>query len=473
MAHLWTYEEILAATNGRPVGDMPEGVGGISIDTRTLQRGDAFFAIKGDRVDGHDYLAAAMSAGAALAVVNESRLVALGRLKFPMIVVGDVLEAMARLGEVARMRTKAQIIAVTGSVGKTSTKEMLRTVLSASGSVHASDASYNNHWGVPLTLARMPQDVRFGVFEIGMNHAGEIASLVKLVRPHIAMITNVAAAHIGAFDTVDDIARAKGEIFSGVVAGGYGIINHDDRRYPLMRQLAEDAGIEHIYSFGKKRGSDFWLRKADVDSSGTRVNARIMGKDTEYRLKVAGMHMVFNSIATLGAAELSGGDFDKGVDVLRSVKPETGRGNRIVINRSRGKILLIDESYNANPASMEAALKVLGTFGEKEAKRRIAVLGDMLELGRQSKKLHEALVRPIVAAKTDLVFLVGPEMEYLAKILPKERLGGYFPNAKKLEAKLKTTLKTGDVVVVKGSKRIGLAGIADKVAKSFTHTEAA
>ncbi len=474
MAHLWTYEEVLAATNGRPVGDTPEGVNGISIDTRTLQPGDAFFAIKGDRVDGHDYLAAAMSAGAALAVVDESRLVALGRLKLPLIVVNDVLEAMSHLGEVARMRTKAQIIAVTGSVGKTSTKEMLRTVLSASGKVHAAVASFNNHWGVPLTLARMPVDARYGVFEIGMNHAGEIASLVKLVRPHIAMVTNVAAAHIGAFETVDDIARAKGEIFSGVVPGGYGIINHDDRRYPLLRQLAVDAGIEHIYSFGKKRGSDFWLRKSDIDMDGSRVNVRINGKDAEYRLKVAGMHMALNSVATLGAADLVGGDFEKGVDVLRSVKPETGRGNRVVINRSGGgKILVIDESYNANPASMDAALKVLGAFDEKAAKRRIAVLGDMLELGRQSKKLHEGLVRPIVAAKVDLVFLVGPEMEYLAKILPKERLGGHFPTADKLEAKLKTRLKTGDVVVIKGSKRIGLAGIADAIAKSFIHTEAA
>ena len=236
MSWLWDMDVILAATGGRPVGDMPEGVSGISIDTRTLEQNDAFFAIKGEHLDGHDYLGAAMSAGAALAVVDESKLVSLGRIQMPLVVVRDVLDALCRLGELARARTKAQIIAVTGSVGKTSTKEMLNTALSATGSTHVSAASYNNHWGVPLTLARMPEDTRFGVFEIGMNHPGEIAPLVKMVRPHLAVITCVAPAHIGAFETIEDIAREKSRIFSGVVPGGYALINHDDRRYPLQKK---------------------------------------------------------------------------------------------------------------------------------------------------------------------------------------------------------------------------------------------
>ncbi len=470
---LWTADEFLAATNGRPIGDLPDAITGVSIDSRSLEKGDAFFAIKGDRTDGHNFLVNAMGASAALAVVDESRLAALGQLKLPLIVVGDVLEAMSRLGEVARMRSKAQIIAVTGSVGKTTTKEMLRAVLSESGKVHASAASFNNHWGVPLTLAKMPRDTRYGVFEIGMNHAGEILELVKLVRPHIVMVTNVAAAHIGNFDSIDGIAHAKAEIFTGVVAGGYGVINHDDKRFPLLKKLAEEAGVENIVTFGKKRGSDFWLRSADYDPNGSRINARIAGRNIEFRLKVAGQHMALNAVATLGTAELAGADFDKSVDGVRGVLPQPGRGNRIMISRSDGGcILMIDESYNSNPASVGAALKVLGSFEDNTTKRRIAVLGDMLELGRQSRKLHEQLAGPIAAAGVDLVFLVGPEMEYLAKILPRDRLGGHFGGADELETALKAELKTGDVVVLKASKLIGLAGMAQSIADSFVSDEA-
>jgi UDP-N-acetylmuramoyl-tripeptide--D-alanyl-D-alanine ligase len=468
MSYLWTLDELMSAVDGRPVGEMPEGITGISIDTRTLADGEGFFAIKGDNVDGHDYLPAAMRAGAALAIVDESKLVSLGRLNLPLIVVRDVMSAMRRLAEVSRMRSKAQIIAVTGSVGKTSTKEMLRTVLSASGKVHASEASYNNHWGVPLTLARMPADARFGVFEIGMNHGGEITPLVALVRPHIAIITNIAAAHIGAFDTIEDIARAKAEIYSGVVAGGYALINHDDRRYTLLRDLANEAGIEHLNSFGTKRGSEFWLRKMEPTDDGTKVKVRLRGKDdVEFFVSVPGEHMVMNSVAVLGASVLAGADLEKSLDAFGKVAPADGRGTRYVLGGSGAMgISIIDESYNANPASMEAGLRVLANFDGVKTKRRIAVLGDMLELGKQSKKLHEALAGPISQSKADLVFLVGPEMDYLAKILPKDKLAGHFADATSLTPRLKETMKAGDVIMLKASKAIGFSGVVQELLES-------
>ena len=465
MNMLWDMDAFMAATDGRPVGELPAGVGGISIDTRSLEKGDAFFAIKGDRVDGHDYLQAAMRAGAALAVVDESRLVSLGSLNLPLIVVGDVLDAMRRLGEVGRMRCKGQIIAVTGSVGKTSTKEMLKTVLSASGKVHASVASYNNHWGVPLTLARMPEDTRFGVFEIGMNHPGEITPLVKMVRPHISIITNIAPVHIGAFDTIEDIARAKAEIYSGVVPGGYALINHDDRRYTLLRDLANEAKIEHLNSFGTKRGSEIWLREMNLTSQGSTLSVRINGeKDVNYTVNVPGEHMAMNSLAVLGAAVLGGADLDKSVDAFGRVVPADGRGTQYTIGGSGAMgITIIDESYNANPASMVAALGVLANFEGVKTKRRIAVLGDMLELGKQSRKFHEELAKPISASKVDLVYLVGPEMDYLAKILPKEKLGGYFRDPGQLAARLKECMKPGDVLMLKASNSMGFGKVVEAI----------
>ena len=464
MTYLWETDAILAATNGRPIGNMPEGITGISIDTRTLKKGEAFFAIKGDKFDGHDFLPAALRAGAAFAVVDENKLVSMGGLKIPLIVVRDVLEAMTILGQVSRTRSKAQIIAVTGSVGKTSVKEMLRTVLSVSGEVHASVASFNNHWGVPLTLARMPETAKFGVFEIGMNHPDEIRPLVKMVRPHVALINNVAAAHIGAFETIDDIARAKAEIFDGVIPGGYGIINHDDRRYILLRDLAKEANIEHLITFGTKRGSDIWLRHLEPTDGGLKLDVRIKGKDYVYELPVTGEHMAMNSLAVLAAASMAGAEIGKTADAMARIAPADGRGTRYTIGGSGAMgITIIDESYNANPASMEAALNVLASYGGVKTKRRIAVLGDMLELGRQSKKLHEGLAKFISSSKADLVFLVGPEMEHLAKILPKEKLGGHYKDTTNLAERLKVVFKAGDVVVFKASNSLGFSKIVQEI----------
>ena len=468
MSFLWEMDELIAAVEGRPMGDLPDGITGISIDSRTLEEGEAFFAIKGDRVDGHNFIPAAMRAGASVAVVDENKLASLGKYKIPMIVVRDVMEAMRRLAEVSRMRSKAQIIAVTGSAGKTSTKEMLRSVLATSGKVHASAASYNNHWGVPLTLANLPPDARYGIFEIGMNHTGEITPLVGMVRPHVAIITNIAAAHLGNFDSIDDIARAKAEIYSGVVAGGFALIFHDDRRYTLLRDLAKETGIEHLNSFGTKRGSEFWLRNLEATEEGSRLSVRIPGgRDVNYDLSLSGDHMAMNSVAVLGAVALVGADVDKALEAFGRLTPTQGRGARYTIGGPGAKgITIIDESYNANPASIQAALKVLANFEGIKTKRRIAVLGDMLELGKHSKKLHEKLAGPLADSKADLVFLVGPEMENLAKILPKAKLGGHFEDANLLTPRLKEVIKAGDAVMLKASKAIGFGAVVKELLES-------
>lgn len=465
MTALWTIPDLMKAIEARPFGTMPDGISGISIDTRTLQPGEAFFAIRGDKFDGHDFVNQAMKAGAGVAVVSESRLVALGHMRIPLLVVPDVLAALEKLGIASRARSRAQIVAVTGSVGKTTTKEMLRAILSASGIVHASAASFNNHWGVPLTLARMPADANFGVFEIGMNHAGEITPLVAMVRPHVALITTVAPAHLGNFDSIDGIARAKAEIFSGVVRGGYAVVNRDIKQYSMLCRLAEDAGIAEIRSFGTRKGADFRLVSADAGPDGSKVNAAIGKEKVSYFLPLPGAHQIVNSLAALGTATLVGADLARSAAAFAAIEPEQGRGRRHALRMRGGEALLVDESYNANPASMEAALAMLATFEPQG--RRIAVLGDMLELGESSQKLHRALAEPIVLSKADLVYLAGPQMAALARDLPAERLGGHYPDAVALAAALVKRVKAGDVVMVKASRGLKFATIIETLLGAY------
>lgn len=470
---LWESDALIAAMKGRPVGVMPEGITGISIDTRTLEPGDAYFAIKGDVHDGHDFVSAAMKAGAALAVVAEEKLVALGGIKLPLIVVRDVLEAMRQLGMAARARTRAQIIAITGSVGKTTTKEMMRTVLSASGKVHASAASFNNHWGVPLSLARMARDTRFGVFEIGMNHPDEIRPLVKMVRPHVAMITNVAAAHLGAFDSIDGIARAKAEIFEGLVSGGYGIIWADDKREKLQAQLAEEAGVEHLLRYGSKRGSDFRLKAHDNLGDHTTFTVSLRGKECSGVLNVPGDHILTNAVLVLGVADLTGADLEKSVEAIADIRPEKGRGQRHILLKNKARFTLIDESYNANPASMKAALAALGATKPGSRGRRIAVLGDMLELGKSSEKLHRELAHPIRDNAVDRVYSVGDHIAVLAEELDKKTLAGHFKDWKSVEADLAESLRHGDVIMVKASNGLRFAELVSALCKKYGVTESA
>jgi UDP-N-acetylmuramoyl-tripeptide--D-alanyl-D-alanine ligase len=468
MSRLWTSQALVAAMDGRPLGPMPEGVDGISIDTRSLQPGDAFFAIKGETMDGHDFATAAIKAGAGVLVVAEGKLPALGRLTAPMIVVPDVLVALEKLGIAARARSRAKIVAVTGSVGKTTTKEALRHVLSAVGKVHASAASFNNHWGVPLTLARMPEDCDYAVFEIGMNHPDEIRPRVKMVRPHVAILTISAAAHLGFFRNLDFIAHAKAEIFEGLEPGGSALLNRDDPRAKLLEKLARAAGVEHIYGFGEAARATFRLVKCVLHADHSTITAKIGGQEIVANVGAPGRHIVQNVLAVLGAAYLVGADVARAALALGDLSAEPGRGRRHVLRLSaKGTATLIDESYNANPVSMRAALALLKATPVAEGGRRVAVLGDMLELGAQSEKLHAGLAEPLADAGADLVFLAGPHMTNLAKALPDDMKVTLEATAEALKPKLLSGLKPGDVVMVKSSKGIGFSKLVEAMLQKF------
>ncbi|MEX3010103.1 UDP-N-acetylmuramoylalanyl-D-glutamyl-2,6-diaminopimelate--D-alanyl-D-alanine ligase [Hoeflea sp. TYP-13] len=463
---MWTTADMLDAMSGRPVGDLPDGIDGISIDSRSIGKGHAFFAIKGDRLDGHDFASAAVANGAALLVVSEAKLPALGRVTAPMIVVDDVLEAMSRLGVAARARTKARIIAVTGSVGKTTTKEMLRHVLSAQGKVHASVASFNNHWGVPLTLARMPQDTAFGVFEIGMNHADEIRPLVKLVRPHIAIVTAIAAAHLGHFKNLAEIAAAKAEIFEGVESGGHVLLNRDSEKFAQLKKAATACDIANIHGFGEHKQADIRLMKWQALENGSVADANILGEACVLNISVPGRHIAQNALAVAAAAKLAGADLATVADAFRDLAPAKGRGTRHTLQLEGGTVILIDESYNANPASMRAGIDLLRDTPVAEDGRRIAVLGDMLELGSFSQKLHAELQVPIEKSGTDIVLLGGAEMKALNEALPDEISHQHRETAEELESVLLDTVRAGDVVMIKSSNGIGfsrlVAALLDK-----------
>lgn len=471
-APLWAGQDMADAMEARPVNGIPEAITGISIDSRSLKPGDAFFAIKGDRFDGHNFTTAAAAAGASVLVVSEAKLPALGRLTVPIMVVDDVLLGLARLGMAARARTKAAIIAVTGSTGKTTTKEALRHVLSPSGKVHASAASFNNHWGVPLTLARMPADTDFGVFEIGMNHPGEIEPLTKLVQPHIAIVTMIAAAHLGYFKDLDEIARAKAEIFSGVATGGHALINRDDARYKLLHKLAGKAGVSHIHGFGAHDRADIRLVNAKYRDGGSDVTAKVFDEEISAQIGVPGRHMVQNALAVLGAAHLAGADLAKAFEALSTLQAEKGRGQRHSLKVGEGAFTLIDESYNANPASMAAALDLLAAAPVEKDGRRIAVLGDMLELGEFSRDLHAKLAGPVQVAGVDRLYLAGPEMKALAEAMPDDITCEYEEAADRLADSLIKTPKPGDVFMIKSSNGIGFSRIVKAFLDKFPRADA-
>ena len=467
MSYLWTIEALVEAMGGRPLGQMPDGVHGISIDTRTLEPGDAFFAIKGETMDGHDFATAAVKAGAAVLVVAEGKLPALGRLTAPKIVVPDVLAAMEKLAVAARARAKGRVIAVTGSAGKTTTKEALRHVLGSVGSVHASDKSFNNHWGVPLTLARLPEDTGYAVFEIGMNHPGEIRPLVKMVRPHVAIVTLVAAAHLGFFRDLDEIAAAKAEIFEGIEPGGTALLNRDDPRANLLGKMARQAGVEHVLGFGEHQRSTYRLIDCVLNADHSTMTARIGRRELVARIGAPGRHMVQNALAVLGAADLVGADIDRVAMALGTLPTQQGRGRRHVLSHAGGPFTLIDESYNANPASMKAALDLLDATPVAGDGRRIAVLGDMLELGEHSEKLHADLSELIVGTGISHVLLGGPHMKALAEVLPSDIAVVHRDAADDLSRLLLDTVQPGDVIMVKSSKGIGFSGIVEALVNRF------
>lgn len=473
MSFLWTADELIAATGGRPLGTMPEGVTGISIDSRSLEPGEAFFAIKGDAMDGHDYATAALANGAALVVIAEEKLPAFGRMTAPIVVVKDVLKALEKLGVAARKRTKAKIIAVTGSAGKTTTKEAMRHALSTVGKVHASDKSFNNHWGVPLTLARMPAKCDYAIFEIGMNHAGEIRPLVKMVKPHVAIITLIAAAHLGHFRNLDEIAMAKAEIFEGMAKGGAALINRDDERWKLLERQAQAIGVQNIFGFGESPRAKYRLVACELFGDHSRIVAKIGGKEISATIGAPGRHIVQNVLAILGAADLVGAPLDKVAAALADLKAEQGRGQRHQLQHPQGSFELIDESYNANPASMRASLAMLKAAKTPGSGRRIAVLGDMLELGKHAQKLHAGLLEPLLESGADRVFLAGPEMKALAEALPPDMSVEYRANIAELEPVVLAAIQPGDAIMVKSSKGIGFSRLVDTLLKQFPAADTA
>ena len=466
LAPLWSGLGLVAPMQARVSGGVPEGAAGISIDTRTLAAGDLFFAIAGDNSNGHDHVAQAFENGAAAAVVDEAHAESLRGLG-PLYVVGDVLQAMQRLGLASRARTRARIAAVTGSVGKTSTKDALALVLASDGATHASAASYNNHWGVPLTLARMPQDSRFGVFEIGMNHAGEITPLVAQVQPHVAIVTTVAPVHLEHFGSLEAIADAKAEIFSGLAKGGVAIINRDIAQYQLLLEAARASPARHVLGFGEHEEAEARLESVEVFPEGTYVQASVLGQRLRYRMAAPGRHFAENSLAVLLAARAMGMDLAKAALALEQFRPTAGRGQRAVLHTPQGPFTLIDESYNANPASMRAALAVLGTLALDGTGRRIAVLGDMLELGSNENALHAELAQVIGDEKIDLVFAAGPRMRHLYDALPVPMQGGWSASAELLQPIVVEAVRAGDVVMAKGSNGSRMGPLVKALVRNF------
>ncbi|HEY8578269.1 MAG TPA: UDP-N-acetylmuramoylalanyl-D-glutamyl-2,6-diaminopimelate--D-alanyl-D-alanine ligase [Beijerinckiaceae bacterium] len=448
-AAIWTGLALVVNLEARVSGPLPAGASGVSIDTRTLQPGDLFFAIKGDNSDGHDYVAAAFGKGAAAAVVDEAHADALIG-KGPLFVVRDVLEAMIRLGRAARHRSPAWISAVTGSVGKTTTKEALRLALSRFGETHASAASYNNHWGVPLTLARMPETAHYGVFEIGMNHAGEITPLVDMVRPHVAIVTTIAPVHLEHLGSIEAIADAKAEIFTGLMPDGVAIIHRDVPQYEQLRRAAAPHAGE-VLSFGAEEGADARLIDVRRHDAGSVVEAIVAGESLRYTLGAPGRHIAMNSLAVLLAARAMGCGVREAALALGDFMAPKGRGEKKTLQAADGTYLLLDESYNANPASMRAALDVLGATPVERGGRRIAVLGDMLELGPEAAELHRSLAPTAVANNVDVVYGAGPLTRELFDALPPAMQGAWEPTAAALAQMLPEAVRAGDVVMIKGS----------------------
>lgn len=441
---LWSAKEIAAATNGTIIGEW--SVNGVEIDSRAIKEGDLFIALKVER-DGHDFAQSAIKSGASGALVSSLRSL---NSNAPSVLCDDTMLALENLGAAARKRAiLTKRIAITGSVGKTTVKELTASALSASGKTHKSVKSYNNHWGVPLTLARMPQDARFGVFEIGMNHAGEISRLSPQVRPHIAAITTVAPVHIEHFHTLEAIADAKAEIFIGVASGGTVVIPHENPQTKRLLARANDLEGLRVVTFGKNHGADARIMAVDIIGTQRIVRADIMGEKVEWTISEPGDHWLTNGLCALTLVSLAGGEIEAAASVLSNFGALDGRGAVKTISlKSGGAFTLVDEAYNANPTSVAGALSALHS---REGVRKIAVLGDMLELGARENEYHAGLLDAILAAQIDLVFLAGTRMKHLWEVLPPEIRGAYTPTSRELAPHITDILKAGDVIMVKGS----------------------
>jgi UDP-N-acetylmuramoyl-tripeptide--D-alanyl-D-alanine ligase len=452
---LWNSIEADHATSGHST--RPWEATGISIDSRTLEKGDLFVAIRGPNFDAHDFIDEAFAHGAAAALV--SRIPRDHKKEdAPLLIVEDTYSGLRRLARAARQRSNAKRVAITGSVGKTSTKEALAAALKPSGKVAASLGNLNNLWGVPLSLARMKQDSDYGVFEIGMNHAGEITPLTRTVRPDIAIITTVDAVHMEFFNSLEGIARAKAEIFDGLRRRGTAILNRDNQFFDFLVEEAESRGIANIISFGAHEDADARLIRFNTDAVAV-VDADIMGEKLHFTLAQPGFHSAINAMAVLAAVKVLGADLIGACGALSAMDAPAGRGKRMKISLpDGGTALVIDDSYNASPASMRASFKVLAQTHPGSGGRRIAVLGDMLELGPGSTRAHEALADDLLAAGVDMVLTTGDNMMHLDDALPRSKRGGHSARAEDLMSLITRVLRDGDVLLVKGSnsQKLGL-----------------
>ncbi|UXN68739.1 UDP-N-acetylmuramoyl-tripeptide--D-alanyl-D-alanine ligase [Devosia neptuniae] len=462
MAHLFTVQALLAATGGRAEAVTGDAIGSISIDSRELGPDALFVAIKGDRFDGHDFVETALKNGAVAALVSEGRSEGPGR-----IVVPDALQGLRDIAIASRERSRAVIVGVTGSVGKTTTKEAIRMVFEAAGQTHASIKSFNNHWGVPLMLARMPEATQFGVFEMGMNAPDEIRPLSQLVRPHIAVITNVAAAHLEAFGSLEGIAAAKAEIFEGLEPGGTAVLNADHPQLQVLLDAAAVAGVANVITYGFGRGCDWQI--VDVQSAADHSFATVLHGNDRHALALAvpGRHMLANAVAAMAVGYIAGVEPDVALRALAGFGAQPGRGQRLVFGPSDKPLVLTDESYNANTASMGAALDV---FTEQKAPggRKVLILGDMLELGEQGPALHASLKNAVIGSGAERIYLVGTGMAALAEALGAGRVTAHATTTADIADIVLGDLAYGDAVMIKGSNGVGLSGIVEKIRSKFS-----
>jgi UDP-N-acetylmuramoyl-tripeptide--D-alanyl-D-alanine ligase len=443
---LWTSDEVQSALSAASI-TAPFEADGVTFDSRAVGRGDLFFALGGETTDGHAFVADALSRGAAAAVVSRDVEGAEG----PLVRVADTMKALAELGRAARLRSTARIASVTGSVGKTSTKDALRAILSAQAPTSASVASYNNHVGVPISLARLPRDARYGVFEIGMNHPGEIEPLARQVEAHVGIVTNVGPVHIGHMGSEEAVADEKGCLFAGMVEGAVAVLNRDSRHYERMAGKARHFGVSRIIGFGRGEAAEARLVSCNLQDSGSDVAALIHGRRIEYRLGAAGEHWVLNSIGALAVIEALGADVVKAAATLADVKASPGRGARRLLKFGGGTIELLDESYNANPVSVRAMLAVLARTEPQAGGRRVLALGDMRELGKGADGYHADLADAVAASGAAQVFLCGPHMQALWQRLEPAQRGVHRPDSTALAGEVAAALRAGDVVAVKGS----------------------
>jgi UDP-N-acetylmuramoyl-tripeptide--D-alanyl-D-alanine ligase len=441
---LWTAKTAAQATGGRTAGTWTAT--GVSIDSRTLEPGDLFVALEGPNFDGHRFVRDALEKGAAAAVVHATppELPA----QAPLLEVRDTLAALENLGRAARRASGAQVVGVTGSVGKTGTKEALAACLAEQGRTHAATGSFNNHWGLPLTLARLPVDADYAVVEMGMNNPGELARLTEMARPDVALITTVQAAHIENFDSVAAIAAAKAEILDGVTGEGAAVLPRDNPHYAILAERARARGIDRVFDFGAHPDATVREIESAVHATYSTVHAEICGRPLAFTVSLPGRHWVDNALGILAVVEALAADTAQAADTLGKLSAPARRGERHTVTCHDGSFELIDDSYNANPSSMRAALAVLGAA---EGARRLAALGDMKELGADSARYHADLADSIASAGVDLVFTCGDDMAALREALPGSRRGGHAPTSAELASQVAAAVRPGDTVLVKGS----------------------